>query len=127
MVDLTPGERPFTYHLRRRLRVTMAENHTHYRDYRDVRGDGRIVLYRRADNQGLNWSVRLKIPTTVGYVVKSAKTAGDFEARRFAEEAEHLFRVAPWHVEGIKPTSCLLPSPKPMSLHGGSLRRGSRA
>ena len=51
----------------------MAENHTHYRDYRDVRGDGRIILYRRADNQGLNWSVRLKIPNTVGYVVKSAK------------------------------------------------------
>src|SRR5580704_13944483 len=57
----------------------MAENHTHYRDYRDVRGDGRIVLYRRADNQGLNWSVRLKIPTAVGYVVKSARTADDFE------------------------------------------------
>ena len=53
----------------------MAENHTHYRDYRDLRGDGRIILYRRADNQGLNWSVRLKIPTTVGYVVKSAKRA----------------------------------------------------
>jgi hypothetical protein len=32
---------------------SMAENHTHYRDYRDLRGDGRIILYRRADNQGL--------------------------------------------------------------------------
>ena len=64
----------------------MPEEHTHYRDYRDVRGDGRIILYRRADNQGLNWSVRLKIPTTVGYVVKSAKTSDDFEARRFAED-----------------------------------------
>jgi len=64
----------------------MAENHTHYRDYRDLRGDGRIILYRRSDNQGLNWSVRLKIPNTVGYIVKSAKTPDDFEARRFAEE-----------------------------------------
>ena len=64
----------------------MAENHIHYRDYRDLRGDGRIILYRRADNQGLNWSVRLKIPSTVGYVVKSAKTSDDFEARRFAED-----------------------------------------
>ena len=25
-------------------------------------GDGRIILYRRADNHGLNWSVRLKSP-----------------------------------------------------------------
>ena len=64
----------------------MDENYTHYRDYRDLRGDGRIILYRRADNQGLNWSVRLKIPSTVGYVVKSAKTPDDFEARRFAED-----------------------------------------
>ena len=64
----------------------MAGNHTHYRNYRDVRGDGRIILYRRADIQSLNWSARLKIPNTVGYVVKSTKTSDDFEARRFAEE-----------------------------------------
>jgi integrase len=64
----------------------MAEKHTHYRDYRDIRGDGRIILYRRADIQSQNWSARLKIPNTVGYVVKSTKTPDDFEARRFAEE-----------------------------------------
>jgi integrase len=66
--------------------AAMAEKHTHYRDYRDVRGDGRIILYRRADIQSPNWTARLKIPDTVGYVVKSAKTPDDFEARRFAEE-----------------------------------------
>src|ERR1035437_1121209 len=64
----------------------MAEKHTHYRDYRDIRGDGRIILYRRADIQSQNWTARLKIPNTVGYVVKSTKTTDDFEARRFAEE-----------------------------------------
>ena len=78
----------FTYHLRdcNHSVAAMAENHTHYRNYRDVRGDGRIILYRRADIQSLNWSARLKIPNTVGYVVKSTKTSDDFEARRFAEE-----------------------------------------
>jgi integrase len=64
----------------------MAEKYTHYRDYRDLRGDGRVILYRRADNQSLNWSVRLKIPNTEGFVVKSSKTPDDFEARRFADE-----------------------------------------
>jgi hypothetical protein len=34
----------------------MAEKHTHYRDYRDIRGDGRIILYRRADIQSPNWT-----------------------------------------------------------------------
>ena len=78
----------FTYHLRgcNHVVAAMAENHTHYRDYRDVRGDGRIILYRRADIQSPNWSARLKIPNTVGYVVKSTKTSDDFEARRFAED-----------------------------------------
>jgi hypothetical protein len=66
--------------------AAMAEKHTHYRDYRDIRGDGRIILYRRADIQSPNWTARLKIPNTVGYVVKSTKTPDDFEARRFAEE-----------------------------------------
>lgn len=64
----------------------MKDGHTHYRDYRDVRDDGRIVLYRRADVKGDYWSVRLKVPGSNGYVVRSAKTADDFEARRFAED-----------------------------------------
>ena len=103
-MDLTPGERfvyvSFTSACA--LRVTMAENHTHYRDYRDLRGDGRIVLYRRADNQGLNWSVRLKIPATVGYIVKSAKTADDFEARRFAEDLYYQLEGRARRGESVK-------------------------
>jgi integrase len=32
------------------------------------------------------WTVRLKIPNTSGFIVKSCKTTDDFEARRFAED-----------------------------------------
>lgn len=64
----------------------MTDGHRHYRDYRDIRGDGRLVLYRRADHKTNNWTVRLKVPGARGFVVKSAKTADDYEARRFAED-----------------------------------------
>ena len=29
----------------------MPKSHSHYQDYLDVRSDGRIVLYKRADHQ----------------------------------------------------------------------------
>jgi hypothetical protein len=64
----------------------LALNHTHYLEYRDLRGDGRIVLYKRADHQNPKWTARLKIPNSRGFVVKSCKTTDDFEARRFAED-----------------------------------------
>jgi len=64
----------------------LTQNHSHYRDYLDLRSDGRIVLYKRADHQNPKWTVRLKLPRIKGFVVKSAKTTDDFEARRFAED-----------------------------------------
>ncbi|MHC6158228.1 hypothetical protein ACVSQB_41725 [Bradyrhizobium elkanii] len=64
----------------------MSKPHSHYKDYIDVRGDGRIVLYKRSDHQNPKWTVRLKVPTTSGFVVKSTKTTDDFEAKRFAED-----------------------------------------
>lgn len=64
----------------------MPKSHSHYKDFLDLRGDGRVVLYKRADHQNPKWTVRLKIPTTEGFVVKSTKTTDDFEARRFAED-----------------------------------------
>ena len=64
----------------------MTQNHSHYLDYLDLRSDGRIVLYKRADHQNPKWTVRLRIPRTKGFVVKSTKTTDDFEARRFAED-----------------------------------------
>ena len=81
---------------------SMAEKHIHYRDYRDIRGDGRIILYRRADIQSANWSARLKIPNTVGYVVKSTKTSDDFEARRFAEELYYQLEGRARRGESVK-------------------------
>jgi hypothetical protein len=64
----------------------LAKFHSHYQSYLDLRGDGRIVLYKRADHQNPKWTARLRIPTVSGFVVKSTKTTDDFEARRFAEE-----------------------------------------
>jgi hypothetical protein len=58
----------------------LTQNRSHYLDYLDLRSDGRIVLYKRADHQNPKWTVRLKIPRSKGFVVKSAKTADDFEA-----------------------------------------------
>jgi integrase len=64
----------------------LPKSHSHYQDYVDLRGDGRIVLYKRADHQNPKWTARLSIPTVSGFVVKSTKTTDDFEARRFAQE-----------------------------------------
>jgi integrase len=64
----------------------LPRSHSHYRDFLDLRGDGRVVLYKRADHANPKWTVRLKIPETEGFVVKSTKTTDDFEARRFAED-----------------------------------------
>jgi len=64
----------------------LPKSHSHYQEFLDLRGDGRVVLYKRADHQNPKWTVRLKIPETEGFVVKSTKTTDDFEARRFAED-----------------------------------------
>jgi integrase len=64
----------------------LPRHHSHYKDFLDLRGDCRVVLYKRADHQNPKWTVRLKIPDTEGFVVKSTKTTDDFEARRFAED-----------------------------------------
>jgi integrase len=64
----------------------LPKSHSHYKEFLDLRGDGRVVLYKRADHQNPKWTVRLKIPETDGFVVKSTKTTDDFEARRFAED-----------------------------------------
>jgi integrase len=94
----------FTYHLHLSQRAfLMSSNHKHYRDYRDVRGDGRIVLYRRADTVSLAWSARLKIPGHTGYVVKSSKTSDDFQARRFAEDLFYQLEGRAYRGEAIRP------------------------
>jgi hypothetical protein len=64
----------------------LPKSHSHYKEFLDLRGDGRVVLYKRAVHRNPKWTVRLKIPETGGFVVKSTKTTDDFEARRFAED-----------------------------------------
>lgn len=53
-------------------------DHDHYIDYTDLRGDGRIVLYKRPDHKNPRWIVRIKVPGSTGYVVRSTKTT-DFD------------------------------------------------
>ena len=60
--------------------------HMSYDNYTDLRGDGSIVLYKRKDHETSNWNVRLKIPGSTGYVIRSSKTSDDHNARRFAED-----------------------------------------
>jgi integrase len=64
----------------------LSRSHSHYKDFLDLRGDGRVVLYKRADHQNPKWTVRLKIPETDGFVVKSTRTTNTHEARRLAED-----------------------------------------
>jgi integrase len=64
----------------------LPRSHSHYKDFLDLRGDGRVVLYKRADHQNPKWTVRLRVPEVPGFVVKSTKTTDEFEARRFAED-----------------------------------------
>lgn len=50
----------------------------------DVRGDGRIVLFKRAHLKKPNWYARISVPNANGYQVRSTKTADLEEATRFA-------------------------------------------
>lgn len=64
----------------------LPKDYNHYQDLQDLRGDGRIILYRRSDHQNPKWTARLKIPGNEGFVVRSTKTQDQYEARRFAED-----------------------------------------
>jgi len=63
------------------------QKHKTYSDYIDLRGDGRIVMYQRTDHSVRpKWNVRLKIPGSSGYVVKSTRTSDFQEGKRFSED-----------------------------------------
>ena len=53
------------------------------RDYEDLRGDGRIVLFLR-EGKKPKYHVRLKVPNTAGYKFVSTKTSDRNEAVRLA-------------------------------------------
>jgi integrase len=50
----------------------------------DVRGDGRIVLYKRKNLKNPKWQARISVPNSTGYKVVTTKTANLEEAKRFA-------------------------------------------
>ena len=65
----------------------MGSDHKHFDDDVDFRGDGWIVMYKRNDHKTRpKWTVRIKVPNTKGYVVKSTRTADFDEGRRFSED-----------------------------------------
>ena len=55
-----------------------------YDDQRDLRGDGRVILYKRSDLKNPKWQVRIRVPNAAGYKVVSAKTEDLKEAERCA-------------------------------------------
>lgn len=56
-----------------------------YAEQVEVRGDGRVVLYKRADLKNPKWQVRIRVPNAAGYKIVSTKTDNQRDAERFAE------------------------------------------
>jgi len=52
----------------------------------DLRGDGRIVLYKRSGLKRPKWQVRIRVPNATGYRIVSSKSSDWNEAKRFAED-----------------------------------------
>ena len=52
----------------------------------DLRGDGRVVLYKRPGLKKPKWQVRVRVPNATGYRIVSSKTSNWDEAKRFAQE-----------------------------------------
>lgn len=50
----------------------------------DVRGDGRVILYKRPGLKNPKWQARIRVPNASGYKIVSTKTANLREAERFA-------------------------------------------
>ena len=56
----------------------------HTEDRIDVRGDGRIILYKRTHLKKPKWQARISVPNAKGYKVISTKLTDLDEAKRFA-------------------------------------------
>ena len=50
----------------------------------DVKGDGRVIIYKRHGLKDPKWQARIRVPNSTGYKVVSTKTADQREAERFA-------------------------------------------
>lgn len=56
-----------------------------YQEQIDLRGDGRILLYKREGLKNPKWQVRIRVPNAAGYKIVSTKTDVRRDAERFAE------------------------------------------
>lgn len=55
-----------------------------YQEQIDLRGDGRIMLYKRDGLKNPKWQVRIRVPNANGYKIVSSKMDDQKEAERFA-------------------------------------------
>jgi len=53
-------------------------------DQIDLRGDGRVILYKRPGLKKPKWQTRISVPNSTGYKTVTTKTADLKEAERFA-------------------------------------------
>jgi len=53
-------------------------------DRHNVRGDGRIILYKREGLRNPKWQARIRVPNANGYRIVTTKTDNLREAERFA-------------------------------------------
>jgi len=62
-------------------------------EYTDLRGDGRIMLYRRTGSP--NYQVRVRVRGCNGYLIKSTNSPNLRESERFGEDLyeEMYFRI----------------------------------
>ena len=63
--------------------------------YIDVKGDGRVVLYKREGMKKPIWQARIRVPNATGYKVVSTKTENLLQAQIFASNLyeETYFKV----------------------------------
>ena len=62
----------------------MAESIILSEDRHDVRGDGRVILYKREGLRNPKWQARIRVPNANGYKIVTTKTDNLREAERFA-------------------------------------------
>ena len=68
----------------------------------DLRGDGRVVIYKRQGSKKGIWHCRISVPNATGYHIVSTKHTDEQEARRFAvNEYEKVYFAA---MGGASPT-----------------------
>ena len=65
----------------------MGSVHNNYDNYGDLFGDGWMVMYKCNNHKTRpKWAVRIKVPNTKGYMVKSTRTAELDEGRPFSDD-----------------------------------------